>query len=114
MTRFQDLLLFESASQTIPDPDVHPEKTELFGNKSLFGYEHKKNPFSFFYSNNVSTPEHQEKGIKYCFHKNQSRLERQVPTRTVLSMTNPDYNIKLRQAVLTNNTDYTAKMGKTF
>ena len=48
MTRFQDLLLFESASQTIPDPDVHPEKTELFGNKSLFGYEHKKNPFSFF------------------------------------------------------------------
>ena len=68
--------------------------------------------FLFFYNNNVSTPEHQEKGIKYCFHKSQSRLERQVPTSDVLSMTNSDYNIKMRQAVLTNNTDYTAKMGK--
>ena len=47
MTRFQDLLLFESASQTIPDLDVHPEKTELFGNKNLFGHEHKKNPSYF-------------------------------------------------------------------
>ena len=68
--------------------------------------------FIYFYDNNVSTPEHQEKGIKYCFHKNQSRLEREVPTSNVLSMPNPDYKIKMRQAFLTTSTDYTAKMGK--